>query len=206
MDSISDVKLIGGSTCLDFVNTIHDRSMEDSFDYIGGDYNSLLTWLEYADVWDKEIILKLQSLENDKVAKREVYLAAVELRDILFRLFSALADHTPLPAADLSEFNRFLSEALSHKKLFADHSQLSSAWDISCYRFDMALWPIIDAAYQVMIGSDYQKIKKCPACLWIFIDKSKGGRRRWCSMDTCGAIAKSRRYYHGKVKDQNQTK
>ena len=34
-----------------------------------------------------------------------------------------------------------------------------------------------------------------PKCGWLFIDRSKGGRRRWCDMATCGNAEKSRRHY-----------
>ncbi|MBC7897912.1 MAG: CGNR zinc finger domain-containing protein, partial [Cytophagaceae bacterium] len=30
---------------------------------------------------------------------------------------------------------------------------------------------------------------------WFFLDVSKNGSRRWCSMATCGATAKAHRYY-----------
>ncbi len=202
MMNINEIKLIGGSVCLDFINTMHDRSLENSFDYIGEGYPSLLNWCEYAGVWDRATLLKLQTLKNNEAAQNKVHQAAIELRNILFSLFSAMADHAPLPAADLSGFNYFLSETLLHKRVVADGTQLTSAWDLSICRFDMILLPVVEAAYQLLIGGDHQKIKKCPACGWVFIDKSKGGRRRWCSMDTCGTIDKSRRYYQGKVKDK----
>jgi predicted RNA-binding Zn ribbon-like protein len=32
-------------------------------------------------------------------------------------------------------------------------------------------------------------------CGWLFIDRSKAGRRRWCDMATCGNAAKSRAHY-----------
>ncbi|WP_344746998.1 CGNR zinc finger domain-containing protein [Streptosporangium vulgare] len=35
----------------------------------------------------------------------------------------------------------------------------------------------------------------CPSCYWLFLDTSKNGRRRWCSMTTCGSRDKARRYY-----------
>jgi predicted RNA-binding Zn ribbon-like protein len=34
-----------------------------------------------------------------------------------------------------------------------------------------------------------------PRCGWLFIDRSKAGRRRWCDMATCGNAAKGRRNY-----------
>jgi predicted RNA-binding Zn ribbon-like protein len=33
-------------------------------------------------------------------------------------------------------------------------------------------------------------------CGWVFLDESRGKRRRWCDMNDCGSRAKARRYYH----------
>jgi predicted RNA-binding Zn ribbon-like protein len=40
-------------------------------------------------------------------------------------------------------------------------------------------------------------VRRCAsdACLWLFIDESKAGTRRWCDMSSCGNRAKSRRHY-----------
>ena len=32
-------------------------------------------------------------------------------------------------------------------------------------------------------------------CGWLFLDTSRSGRRRWCSMQSCGNRAKARRFY-----------
>ncbi|MFI4995137.1 MAG: CGNR zinc finger domain-containing protein [Hyphomicrobiales bacterium] len=32
-------------------------------------------------------------------------------------------------------------------------------------------------------------------CLWMFVDESKSGTRRWCQMSACGNRAKARRHY-----------
>ena len=34
----------------------------------------------------------------------------------------------------------------------------------------------------------------CDACRWLFLDRSRGAGRRWCSMADCGTEAKKRRY------------
>jgi predicted RNA-binding Zn ribbon-like protein len=41
------------------------------------------------------------------------------------------------------------------------------------------------------------RIRTCdhPHCVLWFLDTSKSGRRRWCSMDTCGNRAKASRHY-----------
>jgi predicted RNA-binding Zn ribbon-like protein len=99
--------------------------------------------------------------------------------------------------------NVFLSGAFLHKRVIAHKNEYISGWELSDNSADWLLWPIIESAYLLLTGDQLQKIKKCPACFWVFVDKSKGGKRKWCSMDTCGAIDKSRRHYHLKIKKQN---
>jgi predicted RNA-binding Zn ribbon-like protein len=40
-------------------------------------------------------------------------------------------------------------------------------------------------------------VRECAAedCGWLFLDKTKNHRRRWCDMKTCGNRDKARRYY-----------
>lgn len=38
------------------------------------------------------------------------------------------------------------------------------------------------------------RLRKCAACQLMFYDVSKAGRRRWCSMQLCGARAKARAF------------
>lgn len=42
----------------------------------------------------------------------------------------------------------------------------------------------------------WRRLKVCEAhdCLWAYYDRSPGGRRRWCSMQICGARHKMRTY------------
>jgi predicted RNA-binding Zn ribbon-like protein len=54
---------------------------------------------------------------------------------------------------------------------------------------------IVEAGVALLVSDAMPRIKSCPTCGWFFLDLSKNRSRRWCSMDTCGAVAKSRRYY-----------
>lgn len=53
------------------------------------------------------------------------------------------------------------------------------------------------SAAELLTTGDPQRLRKCanPSCRLMFYDVSKGGRRRWCSMQTCGARAKVRAFY-----------
>src|SRR5205809_7810079 len=53
------------------------------------------------------------------------------------------------------------------------------------------------SAAELLAGGDPRRLRKCanPSCRLMFYDVSKAGRRRWCSMRTCGGRAKSRAFY-----------
>jgi predicted RNA-binding Zn ribbon-like protein len=59
------------------------------------------------------------------------------------------------------------------------------------------LWPVIRSAADLVTSPDISQIRECgaPDCNWLFLDRSRSGRRRWCDMSTCGNRAKARRYY-----------
>lgn len=44
---------------------------------------------------------------------------------------------------------------------------------------------------------DAVRLKCCPGddCGWLFVDETGNGRRRWCSMASCGNRTKARRHY-----------
>ena len=57
----------------------------------------------------------------------------------------------------------------------------------------------VEAAVALLVSDRMLRVKACPACGWFFLDVSKNQSRRWCSMDSCGAVAKARRYYQRQV-------
>jgi len=47
-----------------------------------------------------------------------------------------------------------------------------------------------------LLGSDqFRKVKICPSCTWLFLDKSRNSSRLWCDMAVCGNQAKARLHY-----------
>jgi len=50
------------------------------------------------------------------------------------------------------------------------------------------LAPVAVALVQLLTGSALERIRQCEAhnCTLLFLDSTKSGRRRWCSMSSCG--------------------
>ena len=55
------------------------------------------------------------------------------------------------------------------------------------------LTTVAQQAVELFGGPDLPRIKQCEAggCALLFLDLSRSGRRRWCSMDSCGNRAKA---------------
>ena len=68
------------------------------------------------------------------------------------------------------------------------------------------LWPIVAAAVELLTHGTTGHIKSCRACRFLFIDHSKNGSRRWCSMDDCGKAAKIARYLQRRSDARGQEK
>jgi len=61
---------------------------------------------------------------------------------------------------------------------------------------DAALARILITAVNLSARGLWARLKMCPAtdCQWIFFDRSRPGRGRWCSPDLCGNRLKKRSY------------
>jgi predicted RNA-binding Zn ribbon-like protein len=57
-----------------------------------------------------------------------------------------------------------------------------------------ALGVISRASVELLHDGSGHRVKACPGCGFVFLDTTKNGSRRWCSMDDCGSLEKARRY------------
>lgn len=59
-----------------------------------------------------------------------------------------------------------------------------------------ALASLAGALVRAIAGGGTDRFRVCAndGCRWVFEDTSRGGRRRWCDMTTCGNRAKVRRF------------
>jgi predicted RNA-binding Zn ribbon-like protein len=51
------------------------------------------------------------------------------------------------------------------------------------------------AALETAFSPHMRRIKVCPSCGWLFIDRTRNGGKRWCIPSLCGNRARARRFY-----------
>ena len=118
------------------------------------------------------------------------------LRDVLHRLFGAIALGRRPGAGDVAVFNRFLRRAVAGARL--ERGSGGFRWTFAGSRgLDPVLAEVVWSAARLLSSSDLERLRACanPTCGWLFLDRSRRGNRRWCEMRECGNRAKARRYY-----------
>lgn len=58
------------------------------------------------------------------------------------------------------------------------------------------------SALKLIASPDTERLKICPNCEWLFLDRSKNRSRTWCDMAVCGNRAKARLHYQKKRKGE----
>lgn len=111
---------------------------------------------------------------------------ALELREALYRLFSGTS-----VAADIGVVNRWSSRRVPGPRLTPE-----LALDGSASEATDLLSMLARDAIDLLTGPYAGRIRACASddCSLLFVDTSRPGRRRWCSMNTCGARAKMTTY------------
>ncbi|OBQ58471.1 CGNR zinc finger domain-containing protein [Mesorhizobium erdmanii] len=198
---------VGDALGLDFLNSIA-TPLDTPVDWIK-DGEGLLDWVGQARLAPPEALetMREQALpgELDRVADQ-----ARRLRE-WFRGFVREHKGRPLAAQDLAQLEP-LNRLLERDEIFARIAPILADKDLPGrneipfqlqttrkWRTPEALLlPIGEALARFVCTEDFSVVKACegPACTLLFVDHTRGHRRRWCSMAQCGNRAKQAAHRH----------
>lgn len=171
-------------------------------------YSDLVAWSRDADLITEHEAQYLLAEAKDHPSETSTALAkAIELRETLYRIFSAVANDKEAKRKDLSNLNAALTEALKRTRIISTSSGFEWGWVDGEKTFDRMLWPITRAAADLLTSEDLNRIGECAddrGCGWLFLDTSRNRSRRWCSMDSCGNRSKARRHYRRQTQKQTE--
>jgi predicted RNA-binding Zn ribbon-like protein len=172
----------GGRPALDLVNTVGER-WRRSFERLLLP-RDLARWLVAAGVVGRELDVDEDLLQETR-----------DLREAICRLCDAAIARAPAPAADVALLDRWLVVAGARPQLALGPDGvpvLGEMTELDSARRAVGL-VALDAARLLGTG-ERERIRVCAAedCAARFFDRS--GRRRWCSMERCGNVAKVRRH------------
>jgi predicted RNA-binding Zn ribbon-like protein len=101
-----------------------------------------------------------------------------------------------------------LKKAMRQSELRYSGGEFSWHWGGPEQALDRPLWPIVRSAAELLSSDERTLLRECAAetCSWLFLDRSRSRRRRWCDMATCGNRAKARRHYQRKKARASSTR
>jgi predicted RNA-binding Zn ribbon-like protein len=198
---------IADSSALDFLNTVA-TPVDVPVEWIGSGEH-LISWLLEAALVPAEVIAELRKAavpgEFDIVAAQ-----ARKMRE-WFRSFVTMHKGKPLRPKVLRELeplNRVLMRDEGYEQIVARETIRKKAGQdgqdelpVSGLRWsverrwrspDSLLYPIARAMAELVCDVDFRYVKACEGnrCTLIFVDRTRGHGRRWCSMSVCGNRAK----------------
>jgi predicted RNA-binding Zn ribbon-like protein len=173
---------VGGHCAIELINTqkmvnsvLTDRLQDDA---------AVIAWVEQTFMLKPAIAAK--ALNGDLLA------GVLELRAILQRY---LSNHQ-LAKKDIAHLNEALTKFKSYQQLVEKVGGFDSLQRIILDSNETLIGLLADAVGELIALGDLALIRKCESddCVLWFYDTTKGHKRRWCSMATCGNRHKIRKF------------
>jgi predicted RNA-binding Zn ribbon-like protein len=187
--------LIADDLALNFANTESGRGFPSHQNHFGEAQN-VVEWLRHAKALPVEETdgLRKRVAENTDLAA-DLLTQTTELRAAIHAIGLALGSHAKPPEAALASLSALHARCVAEAELAPGVESCRWRWSIRASPVEAALGPIALAAVRLFTQGDFHRIRECGghACGWLFYDRSKNNRRRWCEMEVCGNRAKQKR-------------
>lgn len=175
---------IGNHLALDYLNTCPVQNGEPM--ELLPDFASLLRWFQAAGLLHSQEVTALRRKwgGSDRAAK-----ALGTIRDLRERLRSEVVcweRGKQIRRGTIAELNRLMALYPMRTRLKADSGGSSPELWFELRQPEDLLAPLAHNAAMLFAMADRTRVRQCGACVLHFLDTSKKGTRRWCSMQLCG--------------------
>ncbi|WP_314177797.1 CGNR zinc finger domain-containing protein [Streptomyces winkii] len=178
MTAKNQLRFDAGRICLDLLATVGARHSPAPVERMDGEAR-LVEWLRGTG---------LVSSRDELDADATWLEAFTSLRGRLHRVIHTELDGEAASAEDLRELNRAAAAGAPPAMLEREvegglHRRL-----VPPVRCEQLLAAVADDAIRLLGSSDRWLLRECegPTCDLVYVDTSRGRRRRWCSASACG--------------------
>jgi predicted RNA-binding Zn ribbon-like protein len=198
INSSHDWDFEAGRLPLNFANTAEWHASGQPREMLES-YSDLVAWAAEADLLSEEEVLDLLAgAEVNPTAANSALEKAIELREAIFKIFSAVAREEQPDDLDIALLNKVLVEAMVRIEIVPTSKGFARTWVADKDAYDRMLWPIAHSSAEFLTSEDLERVGRCEddrGCGYLFYDTSRNRSRRWCSMEICGNRAKAQRHY-----------
>jgi len=175
---------LGNELALDFVNT---RPLQNGEPVeLLPDFSAVLRWFQAAELLSSSEAANLQRRWAKSRRARKVVESMRELRERLRKEILAWEPGGAVRDSTIKELNMRMAEDPMRIRLKRDGEDLLTEAYFAPRRPEELFAPLAQSAAELFAGADRGRVRKCGVCVLHFLDTSKKGARRWCSMRMCG--------------------
>jgi len=188
-----ELALIGGHPALDFLNTVKHRGEDDPQDRLTS-LSDVIVWARVAGLLSEAEANRLARQPGKSASAMRVWTDICAFREEVRILFGSTNLKGVRCARAISRVEAAISELRPVATINRESGELTTCIVVRTIGDLKAR--IVAAVAEVLSERSDLRIKACggPDCDWLFIDRTKAGRRRWCDTRTCGNIARVRRF------------
>ncbi|MGK6316481.1 CGNR zinc finger domain-containing protein [Neorhizobium sp. DT-125] len=182
---------IGGHPALDLTNTVFNRAEPIADNELLKSSADVSTWCQSVGLVSSSQAARLAAGRDERFVR-----AVRRVRENAWAVFSAVSESRAPPKKPLEALLRSAAAGVFEHGLFSEEGALKALPDslASPDAIPPALSLLVVEALFVL---PKERVRACPRCGWLFLDASRSGQRRWCSMSTCGNREKARRHRAG---------
>lgn len=182
--------VLGGATWINLVNTtyISNKQVAD----ILLDPSRTFQWMEENNLLRESDAL---ALENE-----ELLVPLIDelrsLRHFCKVILSDLKQQGKLSLNTTEQLTRLIQQIKVNLTIVSKHEKLKLVSEGITAR-DHVLYNIVYSIINTLESVSIDRIRECEheECIFYFVDTSKSGKRRWCSMELCGNRQKAAGFY-----------
>lgn len=178
--AVAQQRFDAGRACLNLLATVGQRGADSPVERVP-DTDALASWLVAAGLCDDPPDVNAEQLT-----------AMRSLRAATWDVLAALRAGQRAPAEQRAVINAHAAWPIAVPRLTGDGRRVRS----SASPVESALAVLARDAIDIATGPDLARLRECadPTCRMLFLDTSRSGQRRWCSMARCGNRAKARNH------------
>ncbi|MFK4086850.1 CGNR zinc finger domain-containing protein [Kribbella sp. NPDC020789] len=196
-------KPVGAHPVLDFVNTRSEWTTRGPArtEWLTS-YEAFLIWNSAVGLLTPAVVFRLIEQAGGRPTEAARRLTAtLDFRIDLYDVLTGRVDETDAPFEAVA---RVIERASGRRKFVRSDAPAAAGVRPEAaagVRPEAATWELPEdlarpldqlalLAADLLTGPEHAHVRTCPGCGWLFLDAR--GRRRWCSMATCGNRAKVR--------------
>lgn len=175
---------LSNQLALDFLNTRPVQNGEPM--ELLPDFSSLLRWFQAAGLLGAREATHFEREWGQSKEARRVVEEARALREVLRKEILAWENGGSIHHSTVAELNRLMAEHPMRTRLKGNSVEQLPELYFTVQKPDDLFAPLAQSAAMLFTSVDRARVRKCGQCVLHFLDTSKKGTRRWCSMQLCG--------------------